>query len=60
MTEKTMTYEEIEQRIEYLEKQIEYENKRLNVCGYGKRDLLELEEMKEELELLQNQLDEMK
>lgn len=54
-----LTYTEIEQRIEELKKEIEYENRRLNVYGYGKSDLLHLESLQYELKMLQNQIDEM-
>lgn len=53
---KKMSDEEIEHRIEELEEEIEYETKRLNVCGYGHSDLLHLESLKNELETLENQL----
>ena len=50
-----MTDEEIEHRIEELEEAMEYETKRLSVCGYGHSDLLHLESLKNELETLENQ-----
>lgn len=44
----------INKRIEKLEKQIKYEEEKLKISGYGKREIYELEELKEELELLED------
>lgn len=53
-----MELEELYNRQEELEKQIEYEERKQNVCGYGKEDLYyldglytELEEIKEQIEI---------
>lgn len=42
----------LQERIDELEKQIEYEDKRLDCCAYGKSDLYYLEGLKYELEEL--------
>ena len=36
--------------IKNMEKQIEYENRKLEVCGYGKSDLAYIDELESELE----------
>lgn len=54
LTEKEI--EEIENKIEELEKEIEYEARKLEVCGYGKRDLMYIEGLKEELQELKNKI----
>lgn len=51
--------EKLENEIEKLKKEIEYEEKRLNVCGYGTKDLYYLESLKNRLEELENLLEEM-
>lgn len=53
------TTEEIEEKIEKLETQIEYEEKRLKYCGYGKSDLCFIEGLKHELEELKEMLKKM-
>ncbi len=50
LTEKEV--EKIEKRIEELQDMIDYEEKKLKVCGYGKSDLLYVEGLKEELQEL--------
>lgn len=50
--------EKLENEIEELKKEIEYEEKRLDVCGYGTSDLYYLESLKNRLEELENLLDE--
>lgn len=47
---------DIEVKIERLEKEIEYEKKRMKTCAYGKSDVLHLQELEEELERLEAQL----
>ena len=42
----------IEDEIERLEKEINYEKRKLKVCGYGKEDLYYIEELQEDLEEL--------
>ena len=42
--------EEIKEKIEELETQIEYEEKRRKYCGYGQSDLRFIERLKYELE----------
>lgn len=42
-----------EKRIEELRQQIQYEEEKLKCCGYGKSELLYLEELKEELKMLE-------
>lgn len=44
--------EKIENRIEELENMIDYENRKLEVCGYGTSDLLYIEGLEEELQEL--------
>lgn len=44
--------EKIEKRIEELQDMIDYENRKLEVCGYGTSDLLYIEGLKEELQEL--------
>ena len=41
--------------IRTLKKQIRYEEKRMNVCGYGRSDLLYLYILKEKLAKLENE-----
>lgn len=49
--------EKLENETEKLKKEIEYEEKRLNVCGYGTKDLYYLESLKNRLEELENLLE---
>lgn len=51
--------ENIEKAIEELEKEIEYERRKQQVCGYSKRDEMYLEELQEKLEELQEKLEEL-
>ena len=53
------TAEEIEEEIEKLKAQIEYEEKRLKYCAYGKSDLYFIEGLKNEVEKLEKMLEEM-
>lgn len=46
-----------EKRIKELEKEIEYEKRKMNCCGYGRRELVYLSELEEELENLMEQED---
>lgn len=46
----------IENRIEELEQEIEQEEKKLDVCGYGKEDLYYVEGLMDELEELRNKI----
>ncbi len=48
--------EKIEKRIEELQDMIDYENRKLEVCGYGKSDLLYIEGLKEELQELESKI----
>lgn len=54
-----MTKEEIKKRIKELKNQIKYENRKMQVCGYGKSDLRYLYSLENELEDLNNKLKEM-
>ena len=47
----------IENKIEDLLNEIEYEERRMECCAYGKSDLAYLESLKEELAELEDQLD---
>lgn len=49
-------YEELENRAEELEKKIEYEEKKTNVCGYGSSDLAYLDGLYEELEEIKEKI----
>ena len=49
-------FEMLEERAEELENEIEYEEKKLDVCGYGKSDLMYIEELKSELAEIQNKI----
>ena len=42
----------MDERIEELEKEIEYEEKKLDICAYGTSDLMYIEGLKSELEEL--------
>lgn len=44
----------IENEIDRLENEISYEEKKLEVCGYGKNDLYYIEELEEDLEYLKD------
>ena len=46
----------IENKIKELQKEIEYEKKRMKCCAYGKSDLLHLTELEAELEKLEAEL----
>ena len=46
--------EKIENRIEELENMIDYENRKLEVCGYETSDLLYIQGLEEELQELKN------
>lgn len=48
--------EKIENRIEELENEIDYEEKRLEVCGYGTSDLMYIEGLKQELAELKQKI----
>lgn len=48
--------EKIEKRIEELQDMIDYEEKKLKVCGYGTSDLLYIEGLKEELQELESKI----
>lgn len=54
LTEKEV--EKIEKRIEELQDIIDYEEKKLEVCGYGTSDLLYIEGLKEELQELESKI----
>lgn len=54
LTEKEV--EKIEKRIEELQDMIDYENRKLEVCGYGNSDLLYIEGLKEELQELESKI----
>lgn len=54
LTEKEV--EKIEKRIEELQDMIDYEEKKLKVCGYGTSDLLYIEGLKEELQELESKI----
>ena len=47
----------IENKIEDLLNEIEYEERRMECCAYGKSDIAYLESLKEELSELEDQLD---
>ena len=47
----------MEKQIAKLEKQIEYENRKLEVCAYGKSDLAYIDELESELEELKEKQD---
>lgn len=53
-----MTLDELYEKQEELEKQIEYEKKKLDVCGYGKSDLYYLDELYAELNEVNEQIEE--
>ena len=53
-----MTLDELYERQEELERQIEYEEKKLNVCGYGKSDLYYLDRLYAELDEINEQIEE--
>lgn len=48
--------EKIETRIEELQDMIDYENRKLEVCGYGTSDLLYIQGLKEELQELESKI----
>ena len=50
--------ETIEERIEELEKEIEYEENKLKCCGYGKNYLIYLENLQYDLEKFEELFDE--
>ena len=52
----TKSESSIEDRIENLKSEIEYEKKKMECCGYGKIDLLHLSELEDELSILESQL----
>jgi heterodisulfide reductase subunit B len=49
----------IENEIEKIKEEIDYEKRKMECCGYGKSDLLYLEELEDKLEKLENLLDEL-
>ena len=51
-----MTKQEIKKRIKELEKNIRCEKSKMNVCAYGKSDLIYLYGLEEELTDLNNKL----
>lgn len=53
-----MTIEKIENRIEELKNEIENEEEKLKICGYGTGDLMYIEGLKYELNELEKQLEE--
>lgn len=53
-----MTLDELYERQEELERQIEYEEKKLDVCGYGKSDLYYLDGLYAELDEINEQIEE--
>lgn len=57
MTETKQNTETIENKIKELNNEIKYEEERLKHCGYGKSDLLYLENLKIELAKLEELLD---
>lgn len=50
---------ELEEKIEELEKEIAYEEEKLEICGYGSSDLAYIEGLQEELEQAQEELEEL-
>lgn len=46
----------IESRINELKNLIKYEEKKMGCCAYGTRELMYLEELKEELEQLEEEI----
>ncbi len=49
-------FEILEERAEELENEIEYEEKKLDVCAYGTSDLMYIEGLKSELAEIQNKI----
>lgn len=49
-------FEMLEERAEELENEIEYEEKKLDVCAYGTSDLMYIEGLKSELAEIQNKI----
>lgn len=49
-------FEMLEERAEELENEIEYEEKKLDVCAYGTSDLMYMEGLKSELAEIQNKI----
>lgn len=49
-------FEMLEERAEELENEIEYEEKKLDVCAYGTSDLMYIEGLKSELVEIQNKI----
>lgn len=54
-----LSEDELYERQEKLEKQIEYEERKLKVCGYGTSDLYYLDELYAELEEINEKIDEL-
>lgn len=54
-----MTKQDIKMRVAELQYEIKYEQNKMKYCGYGKSDLMYLYGLKEELEALENQLNEL-
>ena len=52
-----MTKEMIREKIKKLENQIKYEHNKMEVCGYGKSDLMYLHGLELELEELNKKLE---
>lgn len=49
-------FEKLEERASDLENEIEYEERKLDVCAYGKSDLMYIEGLKSELEEIQEKI----
>lgn len=49
-------FEKLEERASDLENEIEYEERKLDVCGYGTSDLMYIEGLKNELEEIQEKI----
>lgn len=49
---------EVEDRIKELKEEIAYEKEKIKCCAYGKREILYLAELEEELARLESDLDE--
>ena len=49
-------FEKLEERASDLENEIEYEERKLDVCAYGTSDLIYIEGLKNELEEIQEKI----
>ena len=53
-----METKELVNKLEELQLQVEYENKKLDICGYGSSDIMYIDNLYEEINIIEEILNE--